>query len=70
MDITYFEAVMAFFGIASIAIGSLADYLAGYVLREEHSPVKDFNISRAHWTTSSGMLYQTRYGKGEEERHV
>jgi hypothetical protein len=34
MDFTYFEAVTAFFGLASIVIGSYADRLAGHVLRE------------------------------------
>jgi hypothetical protein len=34
MDFTYFEAAMAFFGLAPIVIGSLADRLRGYILRE------------------------------------
>ena len=34
MDFTYFEAVMAFFGLASIVIGSFADRLTGRMLRE------------------------------------
>ena len=34
MDFTYLEAVMAFFGLASIVIGSFADRLAEHVLRE------------------------------------
>ncbi|WP_213737503.1 hypothetical protein [Bradyrhizobium sp. dw_411] len=34
MHSTYFEAAMAFLGLASIVIGSLADRLAEYVLRE------------------------------------
>jgi hypothetical protein len=34
MDFTYLEAVMAFFGLASIVIGSFADRLAGHMLRE------------------------------------
>ncbi len=33
MDITYFEAVIAFFSLSSIAIGSLADHLTGESLR-------------------------------------
>ncbi len=33
MDFTYFEAVMAFFGLASIVIGSFADRLTGESLR-------------------------------------
>ena len=34
MHFSYFEAVMAFFGLASIAIGSFAERLAEHVLRE------------------------------------
>jgi len=34
MDFTYLEAVMAFFGLASIVIGSFADRLTEHVLRE------------------------------------
>jgi hypothetical protein len=34
MDFTYFEAVMAFFGLASIVIGSFTDRLTGRMLRE------------------------------------
>jgi hypothetical protein len=34
MDFTYLEAVMAFFGLASIAIGSFADRLTEHMLRE------------------------------------
>jgi hypothetical protein len=34
MHSTYLEAVMAFFGLASIVIGSFADRLAEYMLRE------------------------------------
>ena len=34
MDSTYLEAVMAFFGLAAIAIGSFADRLTEHVLRE------------------------------------
>jgi hypothetical protein len=34
MDFTYFEAVMAFFGLASIVIGSFADRLTAHMLRE------------------------------------
>jgi hypothetical protein len=34
VDFNYFEAVMAFFGLASIVIGSFADRLAGHMLRE------------------------------------
>ena len=34
MKFTYFETVMAFFGLASIAIGSFAERLAEHVLRE------------------------------------
>ena len=33
MDFAYFEAVMAFFGLASIVIGSFADHLTGESLR-------------------------------------
>ncbi len=33
MDFTYFEAVMAFFGLASIVIGSFADRFTGESLR-------------------------------------
>jgi hypothetical protein len=34
MDFTYFEAVMAFFGLASIVVGSFVDRLMGRMLRE------------------------------------
>jgi hypothetical protein len=34
MDFTYLEAVIAFFGLASIVIGSFADRLTGHMLRE------------------------------------
>ena len=34
MHFSYFEAVMAFFGLASIAIGSFAGRLTEHVLRE------------------------------------
>jgi hypothetical protein len=34
MDFTYLETVMAFFGLASIAIGSFADRLTEQMLRE------------------------------------
>ena len=34
MDFTYLEAVMAFFGLASIVIGLSADSLTEHVLRE------------------------------------
>jgi hypothetical protein len=34
VDFTYFEAVMAFFGLASIVIGSFADRITGHMLRE------------------------------------
>ena len=34
MDFTHLEAVMAFFGLASIVIGSFADRLTEHVLRE------------------------------------
>ena len=34
MHFSYFEAVMAFFGLASIAIGSFAERLTEHVLRE------------------------------------
>jgi hypothetical protein len=34
VDFNYFEAVMAFFGLASIVIGSFADRLMEHVLRE------------------------------------
>jgi hypothetical protein len=34
MDFTYLDAVMAFFGLASIVIGSFADRLARHMLRE------------------------------------
>jgi hypothetical protein len=34
MDFTYFEAVMASLGLASIVIGSFADRLSGHLLRE------------------------------------
>jgi hypothetical protein len=35
MHSTYLEAVMAFLGLASIVIGSFADRLAEYMLREQ-----------------------------------
>jgi hypothetical protein len=34
MDFTYLETVMAFFGLASIVIGSFADRLTEHMLRE------------------------------------
>ena len=34
MESTYFEFVMAFFGLASIVIGSFAERLTEHVLRE------------------------------------
>jgi len=34
MHFSYFEAVMAFFGLASIAFGSFAERLTRHVLRE------------------------------------
>ena len=34
MDFTYFEAVMAFFGLASIVIGSFANRFRVHTLRE------------------------------------
>jgi hypothetical protein len=34
MHVSYFEAAMAFLGLASIAIGSCAEQLTEYVLRE------------------------------------
>ncbi len=34
MHVSYFEAVMAMFGLASIAIGSFPERLTEYVLRE------------------------------------
>jgi hypothetical protein len=37
MDFTYFEAVMAFFGLASIVIGSFADRLTSHMLRESQA---------------------------------
>jgi hypothetical protein len=33
MEFTYFEAVMAFFGLASVVIGSFADRLINEMLR-------------------------------------
>jgi hypothetical protein len=33
MEVTYLDAVMAFFGLASIVIGSFADHLTGETLR-------------------------------------
>jgi hypothetical protein len=37
MHSTYLEAVMAFFGLASIVIGAFADRLAEYMLRESQT---------------------------------
>jgi hypothetical protein len=37
MDFTYFEAVMAFFGLASIVIGSFAERLTGHMARERQA---------------------------------
>ena len=34
MHFSYFEAVMAFFGLASITVGSFAERLTEHVLRE------------------------------------
>jgi hypothetical protein len=34
MHVSYFEAAMAFLGVASIAIGSFPEQIAEYVLRE------------------------------------
>ena len=34
MDFTYLETAMAFFGLASIVIGSFADRLTEHMLRE------------------------------------
>jgi hypothetical protein len=34
MDFTYLETAMAFFGLASIVIGSFADRLTEHILRE------------------------------------
>ena len=38
MDFTYLETAMAFFGLASIVIGSFADRLTEHMLREPHKP--------------------------------
>ena len=37
MDFTYLETAMAFFGLASIVIGSFADRLTEHMLREPHN---------------------------------
>ncbi len=49
MSITYLEAAMAFFGFASIVIGSLADYLADRVLREERSVASPTRANLRGW---------------------
>jgi hypothetical protein len=48
MDFTYFEAVMAFFGLVSIVVGSFADRLTGRMLRERQviSTERPFRQSR------------------------
>ena len=63
MDFTYLETVMAFFGLASIVIGSFADRLTEHMLREpqamsteRHAPPitdKMSVVSHSHATSLS-----------------
>jgi hypothetical protein len=57
MHSTYFEAAMAFLGLASIVIGSFADRLTEYVLQEPQatsaSRPRSYPVSSLHQSRMS-----------------